>query len=99
MADTDRVQLITSKGTIADWRLNTYSIHLAGVSDSETLAGSDDYNEALELAEAVAVHLRRGLQVDAGRVRSFEELEWAAARIRQELAALTGDRPPASKAG
>ena len=64
VTDTDRVQLVTSKGTTSNWRTNAYSVHLTG----EDLAGSDDYDEALELAEAVAHHMRLGLQVDDGRV-------------------------------
>ncbi|WNG47660.1 hypothetical protein F0U60_28690 [Archangium minus] len=92
VADTDRVQLVTSKGTSSDWRPHTYSIHLTGVSKSETLAGSDDYDEALELAEAVARHMRRGLQVDDGRVRSFESERVARLRGFEADSALASTR-------
>lgn len=70
VANTDRVQLVTAKGTTSDWRTTAYSVHLTGGSKSEDLAGSDNYDEALELAEAVARHMRLGFQIDDGRVQA-----------------------------
>jgi hypothetical protein len=71
VTDTDHVQLVTPKAQGSDdSRINKYSVHLA----SRTLAGTDNPEEAFALAEAVARHLRLGLQVDDGRVRPFEEL-------------------------
>jgi hypothetical protein len=66
VANTDRVQLVTSQGTSSDWRTNACSVQLTG----EDLASSDNYDEALELAEAVAGHMRLGLQIDNGRVQA-----------------------------
>lgn len=98
VADTDRVQLVTSQGEGAgNSRVTSYSVHLAGVSDSETLAGTDDYDEAVALAETVARHMRLGLQVDDGRVRSYEELafpERALAVSKPALAAPGPVEPP-----
>jgi hypothetical protein len=70
VTSTDRVQLVTSKGTTSDWRTNAYSVHLTGGSKSESLAGSDNYDEALALAEAVARHMGLGFQIDDGRVQA-----------------------------
>ncbi|HEY0093027.1 MAG TPA: hypothetical protein VGB96_01830, partial [Archangium sp.] len=85
VAETDRVQLVTAKGEGSGGsRTTSYSVHLAGVSTSETLAGTDDYDEAVALAEAVARHLRRGLQVDDGRVRPFDSKPALAAPVPVE---------------
>ncbi|OJT20798.1 hypothetical protein BO221_28210 [Archangium sp. Cb G35] len=67
VTDTDHVQLVTAQsGDSSDSSINKYSVRLP----SGTLAGTDDYEEALALAEAVARHMRMGLQVDDGRMRS-----------------------------
>lgn len=77
VADTERVQLLgRRRGRSSEAPpLKAYGVNLAGVSGAGPLAGSDDYDEAFALAEAVARHLRRGLQVEDGRVRAVEELE------------------------
>ncbi|MFL5359117.1 hypothetical protein [Archangium sp.] len=76
VADTERVQLLGKRGRRTGASpLKTFGVNLAGVSGAAPLAGSDDYAEAFALAEAVARHLRRGLQVEDGRVRAVEELD------------------------
>lgn len=67
----DRVQLSTSASRSE--RNTTSSVLLHGPGESLTLASTDDDDEALELARAVAHHTGLGLQVDGGRVRPLEE--------------------------
>ncbi|PTL79744.1 hypothetical protein [Vitiosangium sp. GDMCC 1.1324] len=103
VSDTDRVRLVSANTeSSSSVSARTCQVELAGVTASELLAGSDSYDEALELAEAVALHLRRGLQVDDGRIRPVEELESPdRTRARAELEArlLRGFEAPPAPAG
>jgi hypothetical protein len=72
----DRVQVTTPEHRSGEpVNAKDCVVELAGEGGApHLLAGSDDRDEALSLAEAVARHARLGLQVGGGRVRSYEEL-------------------------
>jgi len=72
----DRVQVVTPEHRSNEpMRATSFMVQLAGESGPpHLLAGSDERDEALALAEAVARQARLGLQVGGGRVRSYEEL-------------------------
>jgi len=72
----DRVQVVTPEHRSSEpVRAKDCMVQLAGQSGApHLLAGSDDRDEVLTLAEAVARHARLGLQVGGGRVRPYEEL-------------------------
>jgi hypothetical protein len=76
-------------------------VQLAGEGgEPHLLAGSDERDEALALAEAVARHARLGLQVGGGRVRSYEELVPSAPGRTRALSSPEGrpDSRPVSSA-
>jgi len=72
----DRVQVVTPEHRSNEpMRATSFMVQLAGESGPpHLLAGSDERDEALALAEAVARQARLGLQVGGGRVRPYEEL-------------------------
>jgi hypothetical protein len=93
----DRVQVTTPEHRSNEpVRAKDCVVQLAGGNGApHLLAGSDDRDEALTLAEAVARHARLGVQVGGGRVRSYEELVSSApgsARARPSTEAPLGTR-------
>ncbi|WP_309896560.1 hypothetical protein [Archangium sp.] len=76
----DRVQVVTPEHRSGEpVQATDCMVQLAGEGGPpHLLAGSDDRDEALTLAEAVARHARLGLQVGGGRVRPYEELSSSA---------------------
>jgi hypothetical protein len=100
----DRVQVVTPEHRSNEpMRATSFMVQLAGESGPpHLLAGSDERDEALALAEAVARQARLGLQVGGGRVRSYEELVAPApgrTRAPSSLEARPDSRPGSTTPG
>ncbi|PTL77784.1 hypothetical protein DAT35_42015 [Vitiosangium sp. GDMCC 1.1324] len=93
LAAFTHVRLLTSGSQSQRAPPGNVSIHGPGAT-ALPLSSTREEDEALALAEAVARHVGLGLQVDGGRVRSFEE---TTAREGSRFRSWNQERPPRSE--
>jgi hypothetical protein len=91
LAVFERVQLLTASSR--SQRDTDCVVRLWGPGIGLRLASTQEENEASDLADAVLRHAALGLQVDEGRVRSFEE---ASSRTSARFRSWSDERPGGS---